>query len=68
MVKRYTDEQAIAVMRTAIIKYGTQKKMAAALGVTSQYISDILNGRRPISDRMAQAIGLKKTAIFEADK
>ncbi len=36
---------------------GSQKKAAEILGISPQYLNDIIMGRRPISDRVARKFG-----------
>lgn len=37
----------------------TQKEVAEELGVTPQFLHDVLNGRRNPSDRILEYVGLK---------
>lgn len=43
----------------------TQKATAKELGISPQYLGDILAGRREISDRVAKALGFRRVVTFE---
>lgn len=46
----------------------TQKATAEELGISPQYLGDILAGRREISDRVAKALGFRRVVTFEKEK
>jgi plasmid maintenance system antidote protein VapI len=46
----------------------TQKKAAEELGVSSQFLNDVLRGRREISATLAKAMGYQRRTIFERIK
>ncbi|MEW6212376.1 MAG: hypothetical protein AB1631_28885, partial [Acidobacteriota bacterium] len=64
-VKRYTEEEARKLLADAIDRAGSQGAFAAANGLSRQYLSDILNGRRDMSGKILSALGLKKIVEFE---
>ena len=41
-----------------------QKSAAHSLGVSPQYLSDVLAGRRPIADRLAATLGYRKAILW----
>ena len=43
----------------------TAKKWAADHGFSQAYISDVLHGRRGISDRFAEELGYRRIVLFE---
>lgn len=43
--------------------HGSQKNAAAALGMSAQYLSDVLRGRRTPGPKILKALGL--TAVTE---
>ena len=43
---------------------GSQKALAAELGISQQYLSDIFLGKREISYQLAEKLGLKKIIYF----
>ena len=56
-MKAYTQEDVIAMMRKAIGK-GTAKDYAEQLGVSQQYLSDVLRGRRQPGPTILERLGL----------
>lgn len=43
----------------------TAKKWAADNGFSQAYVSDVLHGRRGFADRLAEALGYRRTVTFE---
>lgn len=51
-------------LKRCVAKAGSQKKAAAILGVSQQFVSDALTGRRPVPPSILRALGLEvKTTI-----
>ena len=46
----------------------SQKKCAAKIGISPQYLSDILHGRREISGSLATKLGLVKMVGFKCEE
>lgn len=44
--------------------HGTQVKTAEALEISPQFLRDMLSGRRGISDRILEKLGLQRTTIY----
>lgn len=44
-------------------QHGTQKDAARVLGVTPQYFSDLLAGRRTYSNRLLHLLGLRREIV-----
>lgn len=59
-----TEAQLVEELRTKAIAR-TQVYVAEELGVTPQYLHDILKGLRPLSDRVATAMGYTRKVTFE---
>ena len=56
-----TDAQAVARLRKATAgERGAIKAWAEAKGLNYTYVVDVLSGRRPMSDTVAGALGLKR--------
>jgi len=51
--------EAIKKLKTMCDHAGSQKAVAEELGITPAYLSDILNERTHISDRIAAALGFR---------
>jgi hypothetical protein len=47
-----------------IQKYGTQKATAEALGISEQFLTDVLKGRRGPGPRLLKAMGLERRVEF----
>lgn len=47
---------------------GSQKALADKLGISEQYLSDMLRGRRTISDELMDAIGVVRYMTYEAEE
>lgn len=56
----------IAVLQAFCRDYPTQAEAAAALGVSAQYLSGLLNGRSAWSDAMLAKLGLRWAVVKEA--
>jgi hypothetical protein len=57
------DIDARARLVAAIRKAGGQRALSREWGVSQQYICDVINGRRPISDSLLEKLGLRRTVI-----
>ena len=40
------------------------KELAVAFGISEAYLSDVLNGRRGIADKLANAMGYERVVTF----
>ena len=61
----FLTEQDVIAHIEGYCKGKTKKSVAAELGISPQYLTDILQGRREISYRIAKACGLVKCVLFE---
>ena len=62
-MKRYDEDNIIKILLD-LISDSSQKAVAYNLGITPQYLSDILKRRRSISERVAKELGFKKVSYF----
>ena len=46
-----------------VAKYPTQKAAADALDITPAYLSDLINLRRDLSEKMLAKLGLKRAVV-----
>ena len=53
----------ISALQQFVQGYQDQNHAAQALEISAAYLSDMLNGRRDISDRMLQKLGLRRTVV-----
>lgn len=44
-------------------KSGSQKASAASLGISTQYLNDLLRGRREASDNVLSKMGLRRVVV-----
>lgn len=65
MKKRLTLHDVIKMIRGEAEKVGLQKDLAKKFGVSAQYISDILNGRREPGDAILKPLGLRRVITYE---
>jgi DNA-binding transcriptional regulator YdaS (Cro superfamily) len=59
-MKSYSEAQVLAQLKTALIAHGSQRKAAKALGLNETVLSDVLNGRKQITERMLQVAGFER--------
>ncbi len=52
-----TDAQLKALLRAKVREYGSQLAFAEAVGLSAQYVSDVLKGRRPAGPKLLKALG-----------
>ncbi|NBO66546.1 MAG: transcriptional regulator [Acidobacteria bacterium] len=52
------------MLRRACREAGNQSAWAMQHGLTPQYVSDVLNVRRPITDNILHALGLKRVTRY----
>lgn len=55
--QRLSKAQFLEHLKRKIKTAGTQREMAAQLGVSQQYLSDVLKGRREPGPKLAEAMG-----------
>jgi hypothetical protein len=62
---RYTigHMDVIRELQKKVKKAGSQKELASALGISSQYLNDLLQGRRNASDNILDKLGLKRVVV-----
>ncbi len=54
---------ALKTLRTFVAEYPTHRDAAAALGLSPAYLSQILNGHTPFSDRVLDKLSLRKVVV-----
>jgi hypothetical protein len=63
-----TEDQLRDMLRSRIGWHGGKrvfaKDLAAQFGVCQAYLSDVLNNRRGIADKLANALGYQRVVIF----
>ena len=61
----YTSDEVRQLLWNLEAKYGSQRALAEHLGVSAQFLSHALHGRRAPSGALLRALGLKKTPRYE---
>ena len=49
----------ITELKARVATYQTQNEAARALGVSSGYLSDLMNGKRGFGNKMLKALGIR---------
>lgn len=56
-------DKSMRRLRAFVKRHNTQKDAAAALGISPQYLGDLLTERRDFSDTVLQKLGLRAKRI-----
>ena len=59
----FDDHDVARLLRAAVEREGGQSAFAKHHGVDRAYLNMILNGKRPVSDSIAKAVGLRKAYV-----
>lgn len=62
-MKKESEETLIKILEAAVV-LSSQKTVAKNLGISQQFICDVLKKRRGISERLAKKMGYKKIVYF----
>lgn len=54
----------MALLRKALVEAGTQKALAAKIGVSPSYLNDVLSGWRPMTNRIAGYLGYERIVSY----
>lgn len=54
---------ALGRLHAFVNRYKTRRDAASALGITPQYLSDLLSTRRDLSDKMLAKLGLRRVVV-----
>jgi predicted transcriptional regulator len=63
--KRKSESQLLSELKAATGHRGGLTDVAARLGFTIQFLSDVVNERRPVSERLAESMGYRKVVEYE---
>ena len=63
---KLSEQEMIAVIWGLVAESGSQHRIAQSLNITDSYLSDVLHGKRSISESLARKIGYIKHSVFEA--
>lgn len=59
-----THKQMVFMLKCMCYGYESQKNCAKALGISEQYLSDILNGKRGIGPTVLLILGFEKEPVY----
>lgn len=65
--KTITEQEVIALIRAMVNQECSQRKVARILDISDAFLSDVLAGNRPVSERIAHKLGYKRVAVFVPD-
>ena len=66
--REWTEEQVRDLLRAAIERWSTQKAFAEHHGLSPQYITDVMKGRREPAARICQIVGIERTVVYRGSK
>lgn len=58
------EPELIATIESKVLTLGEKAKVARQLGVSPQYLADVLNGRRKIGPKLAAALGYTPATVY----
>jgi hypothetical protein len=61
----FDDADVVQLLREAVDREGSISAFAKRAGLHRVAVNNILNGRRPVSQRLAKALGLRKVYVAE---
>ena len=64
MSPRYLTEADIVERLRALCAGRLARDVAAELGVSPQYLTDVVHGRRPPAEKIASALGYDRKTLF----
>jgi DNA-binding phage protein len=64
-VLAFNDDDVVRLLRTAIEHEGNQTACARRYGIERTGLNMILRGKRPVSDAVIKALGLRKVYVPE---
>lgn len=60
----YYADQIRSLLRTALDTAGSQKALADRIGISPQYLHDMLNDRRPITGKALEFLGFSQITVY----
>lgn len=65
--KTYTLDELISLLEIEVKQAGSQKEAAAKLGVSAQYLGDVLSGKREPGKKILDPLKLRKVIKYEGE-
>lgn len=66
-MKKFEEIDLLKILKAAVV-LSNQKTVASNLGVSQQYLNDVLHGRRPIAETLYDAMGYERISYFVEKK
>lgn len=63
MIDHLTQDQVVTRLR-AIAKTGTQSSLAAEIGISRSFMSEVINGTRPPTGKILDYLGLQSRTVY----
>lgn len=63
-MRNLSEQEAMAALTTAIAKHGTQAAFADAFKMSRPYVSDMVSGRKDLSKKILDALGLERVVTY----
>ena len=60
----YTEFEMVKRLTDVVRKAGSQKEAARRLGISPQYLHDILGRGRPIGPKVLKALGYRRVVVY----
>lgn len=62
--RRMTTDDVVNHLLKMVVDFGAQDRLAEHLGITPQYLCDVLKRRRAPGDSILKALGLERVVIY----
>jgi plasmid maintenance system antidote protein VapI len=59
-----THDEILSIIKEMRVKWGSQKELADQLGISSAYLSDIINEKQLVSDAVARKLGYTRIVKY----
>jgi DNA-binding transcriptional regulator YdaS (Cro superfamily) len=59
-----TNDDLLDVLNARVVAAGSQQRVASDLGVSPQYLNDVIRFRRPVGPFLADAMGYRRVTMF----
>lgn len=66
-MKKLNDADVVRIIKAAVV-LSNQKTVAKNIGISQQYLCDVLRGRRGLSDKMLAKIGYRRISYIVETK
>jgi hypothetical protein len=61
----FDEKDIVGLLRIAIEREGSQSAFCRSYGINRSYVNRVLRGEKPVGDRAAEALGLRKAYIVK---